>query len=121
MMRILGAPPARVDGRVYYLGDLPILLSDWVNGFARAITGKPARIVPRPLLKGLAAIGTLFQRLGISFPMNLSRYRSMTEDYFSPVDKTIQDFGNPPYSLDEGIAETVDWLHLYWNGKLGCP
>jgi nucleoside-diphosphate-sugar epimerase len=118
MIKILDAPPALVGGKVYYLSDLPIPLSDWVNGFALAITGKPARTIPRWLLKAVAAAGTLLNRGGLRFPITLSRYRSMTEDYYSPAQKTIETFGVPPYSLEEGIRETVEWLNQYWNGKL---
>ena len=117
MMKIFEAPPSLVDKKVYYLGDPPIPLIDWVNGFSLAITGKPARIVPRRLLKALATAGTLLNRVGIHFPITLSRYRSITEDYFSPVEITIKDFGFPPYSLEDGIKETVNWLNLYWNGN----
>ncbi|MGB8981534.1 MAG: NAD(P)-dependent oxidoreductase [Anaerolineales bacterium] len=118
MMKILEAPPSLVDKKVYYLGDAPIPLIDWVNGFALSITGKPAKIVPRAALQALAMTGTLFKRIGIRFPITLSRYRSMTESYFSPMDVTIKKFGSPPFSLEEGIKETVDWLNRYWDGNL---
>jgi GlcNAc-P-P-Und epimerase len=117
MLKIFEAQPALVHEKVYYLGDPPIPLIEWVNGFALPITRKPARTIPKWLLETLAASGTLLNRIGIRFPITLSRYRSMTEDYFSPVDKTIKEFGVPPYSLEDGIKETVDWLNLYWNGK----
>jgi len=116
MMKILEAPSSLVDKKVYYLGDPPISLLDWVNGFSMAITGKPTRIAPRWFLKALATAGTMLNMLGVRFPINLSRYRSMTEDYFSPIEPTIMDFGSPRYSLEDGIKETVDWLNLYWNG-----
>jgi len=115
MMGILDAQPSLVNGRVYYLGDLPIPLLDWANGFSLAITGKPVKIIPRPLLKTISAVGSIINYAGIRFPISLSRYRSMTEDYFSPVDITIKQFGTPPYSLQEGIKETVNWLNLYWS------
>jgi nucleoside-diphosphate-sugar epimerase len=116
MMKILEAPSNLVDKKVYYLGDPSIRLIDWVNGFSIEITGKPARIAPRWLLKALATAGTILNIVGVRFPINLSRYRSMTEDYFSPMESTIMHFGFPRYSLEEGIKETVDWLNLYWNG-----
>jgi GlcNAc-P-P-Und epimerase len=117
MIKILEASPSLVDKKVYYLGDPPIPLNEWVNGFAQAITGKPARTVPKWLLKALATTGTILNRIGIRFPITLSRYRSMTEDYFSPVETTIRNFGSPPHTLEDGIKETVDWLNLYWDGK----
>jgi nucleoside-diphosphate-sugar epimerase len=115
MTKIFEAPPSLVDGKVYYLGDPPIPLIDWVNGFSVAITGKRVRIIPWPFLKALAAAGSLLSSVGIRFPITLSRYRSMTEDYPSPVEATIKVFGSTPYSLEDGIKETVQWLNLYWN------
>jgi len=118
MLRILEAAPSVVNGKVYYLGDPPIPLLDWANGFSFAITGKPVKIIPRPLLKTISAVGSLLNKIGLRFPISLSRYRSMTEDYFSPVNITIEQFGIPPYSLQDGISETVNWLNLYWSGDL---
>jgi len=118
MIKILESPPTLVDRKVYYLGDPPIPQSDWVNGFSRAITGKPTRVMPRLLIKTLAAAGSILSGIGIRFPITLSRYRSMTEDYFSPMDATFRDFGTPPYSLEEGIQETMCWLEPYWKGSL---
>lgn len=115
MVRILEAPSSLVDKKVYYLGDSPIPLLNWVNGFARAITGKQAKVMPRYLIKMIAAVGTLLSGVGVRFPITLSRYRSMTEDYYSPMDITIQSFGIPPYSLEDGIKETIEWLNIYWN------
>lgn len=118
MMKILEAPQETVDGKVFYVGDPPIPLYDWANGFSIAITGKTVRIMPRGLLKALAFTGTLFKVVGIKFPITLSRFRSMTENYFSPMDATIEQFGAPLYTLEEGIRKTVDWLNDYWNRSL---
>ncbi len=118
MIKILEAPPSKVDRKVFYLGDPPISLLDWVNGFSLAITGKPARIIPKWLFKLLAMMGSALGMLGIRFPIQLSRYRSMTEDYFSPMEPTIINFGPPLYSLEDGIKETVDWLKSYWNPSI---
>jgi nucleoside-diphosphate-sugar epimerase len=115
MVQILEAPASLVNGKVYYLGDSPIPLVEWANGFSLAITGKPVRVVPQFMLASLAAIGSLLTSMGLRFPITRSRYRSMTEDYFSPVDRTIHAFGPSPYSLEEGIRETVEWLTIFWG------
>ena len=117
MLKMMEAPPSLVNGKVYYLGDPPIPLIDWANGFSVAITGRPVRVVPKPLLAVLAATGNVLAAVGLRFPITLSRYRSMTEDYFSPVEITSRDFGSPPYSLEQGIQETVAWLREYWAGE----
>ena len=118
MLRILNASPNVVDKKLFYVGDVPIPLSVWVNGFSLAITGKRVQVVPRPLFKLLAATGTILSYTGMRFPITLSRYRSMTEDYFSPVQATIDQFGVAPYSLEAGIQETVEWLKSYWQDNL---
>jgi GlcNAc-P-P-Und epimerase len=115
IMEIMQAEPAIVNGKVFYVGDPPIPLLDWTDGFSLAITGRHVRIVPRGLVWVLAAIGSLLAKIQIRFPITLSRYRSMTEDYFSPVNKTIDCFGIAPYSLYQGIDETVQWLNAYWG------
>lgn len=120
-MRILEAQAELVNGKVFYLGDPPVPLIEWVNGFALAITGAPARTIPKWFVKALATIGTVLSGIGIRFPITLSRYRSMTEDYFSPVEKTIHLFGGPPYSMEDGIKETVHWLNRYWSGEFTSP
>jgi GlcNAc-P-P-Und epimerase len=117
MMKMLEAPAPLVNGKVYYLGDPPIPLIDWANGFSLAITGRPVRVIPRSLMALLATAGSVLAAAGIRFPITRSRYRSMTEDYFSPVESTITAFGRPPFSLEEGIHETVNWLRTYWAGE----
>lgn len=115
MMKILEVPREVVDRRVFYLGDPPIPLHEWANGFSVAITGRPVHVVPRWWLKILAVSGTLLKVAGIRFPITLSRYRSMTENYYSPMDAVIEKFGAPEYSLEQGIKETVEWLKEYWS------
>lgn len=110
MVEILEAPTELVDGKVLYVGDEPITLRDWVEGFSIAIRGKGVRTVPAPMLRALAGVGDLIRLLGIGFPIFSSRYRSMTESYPTPMQPTLNLFGDPPYSLEEGIAETVQWL-----------
>src|SRR4029077_9309894 len=44
--KIFNAQRVLVDRKTIYLGDPPINLFDWTNGFSRALTGRPVRIVP---------------------------------------------------------------------------
>jgi nucleoside-diphosphate-sugar epimerase len=104
----------RVRGQTFYLGDRPINLFDWVNGFSRALTGHKAWIVPRSLMRVLALLGDIPTRLtGKAFLINSSRLRSMTTDYRTPMEPTFGLFGENPYTLEQGITETVEWLRSY--------
>jgi GlcNAc-P-P-Und epimerase len=103
-----------VSGKTFYLGDRPINLYDWANGFSRVLTGHRVRVVPRALMRCLAALGDIPTRLtGKAFALNSSRLRSMTTDYLTPMDKTFGVLGENPYTLEQGILQTVEWLRSY--------
>lgn len=108
--RILELPADEVDRRIVYVGDPPINLFEWVNGASLKLTGKPVRKVPRALLYCLAMLGNVVQFCGLKAPLTTSRYRSMTEDYLTPMDRTLELVGDSPYSMDEGLDETMRWI-----------
>lgn len=114
MRRILEAPVEQVSGRTLYLGDRPGNLLHWVNGFSRALAGREVRIVPRPLMRTLALLGDIPTRLsGRAFLINSSRYRSMVSDYDTPMQATFDLLGENPFTLQQGINETVAWLRSF--------
>lgn len=109
--KIFEAPREAVHGKTFYLGDRPVNLFDWVNGFARALTGREVRVVPRPLMRGLALLGDIPTALtGKPFLINSSRLRSMTTSYETPMEPTFALLGENPYTLEDGITKTVEWL-----------
>jgi nucleoside-diphosphate-sugar epimerase len=111
--RILNAPDVVVNKKVFYVGDHPIKLYDWANGFALAQTGKNVRIVPPIVVKTLALAGEALKLLKIKFPITLSRYKSMTTSNAIPMTAVHMAFGTPPYSLQQGIEVTVYWMKTY--------
>jgi nucleoside-diphosphate-sugar epimerase len=122
IQKIFQAPCDAVHGKTLYLGDRPINLYDWVNGFSRALTGHEVRVIPRPLMRALALLGDIPSRLiGKPFLINSSRFRSMTTDYETPMEPTFELLGESPYMLEEGIRETVEWLRSCrgTNGSAG--
>lgn len=110
IIAMLESPSEKIDKKVYYVGDMPIDIYNWVNGFSMKQIGKKVRVMPRFFVKLLALTGDVLALLGIRFPLTSSRYKSMTSSNSAPMEKTINDFGIPPYSLDQGIEETVNWL-----------
>ena len=121
MKKILAAPSEKVRGKTIYLGDRPINLYDWTNGFSRALTGHRVRVVPRWLLRALARVGDIPSYLtGKPFLINSSRFRSMTTDYPTPMEATFDLLGENPYTLEQGIGETVEWLREYEGKDLGA-
>lgn len=109
-LKILSAPPDLVSGRTFYVGDQPADIKLWVSAFTRALTGRPPRVVPRPVLRGIAFIGDMIRSTGLPFPLFTSRYRSMTQNYLVDMTPTLAILGNAKYSLEDGVKETVEWL-----------
>lgn len=109
---ILNAPAEKTSGRVYYLGDSPIDIADWVDEFSIALRGHRARRVPLAVLKGIAAAGDVAKRVGYKNPpLSGSRLHSMTADYVVPTDATIGELGDTGVDLHEGVRRTVEWLN----------
>jgi nucleoside-diphosphate-sugar epimerase len=111
IQKIFEAPREAVHAQTLYLGDRPVNLLDWVNGFARSLTGREVRVVPRYLMRGLALFGDISTAVtGKPFLINSSRLHSMITDYQTPMERIFDLFGENPYTLEEGIRETVEWL-----------
>jgi len=111
---IFDSPPEKVKDKVFYVGDSPINLLDWVNGFSLRQTGKEVKILPRYMIKALALLGDVLKTVHVKFPITSSRFKSMTTSNSAPMDPTLSEFGMPPYALNDGIAETVNWLKEYY-------
>jgi nucleoside-diphosphate-sugar epimerase len=109
-MRILASPAEVVSGETIYVGDPAADILLWVSAFSRALTGRKPRVVPRPLLRTVAFAGDMIKASGKPFPLFSSRYRSMTQSYFVDMNPTIAALGDPKYSLEEGVKQTVEWL-----------
>ena len=107
---ILDAPAEKVHESVYYGGDPSIRQFEWVNAFAKAITGKPVRTAPKWVLHSMALAGEMAYRVGIPTPLYLSRYYNLITTNPVPTDETTKYFGAGPYSMRQGVQETVSWL-----------
>jgi len=110
IQKILISDPSLVDRTVFYVGDAPIDLLDWTNAFSLELTGRPVRVVPRAALRSIAMLGDVVNTFGGKFPLFSSRYRSMTENYVTPMEKTFERLGMPTTSLQQGVKNTTDWL-----------
>lgn len=98
-----------IHQQVFYVGDEPINLYEWVNAFSLKLKKKKVTIVPRMFLSLLAFIGDALGKIRIAFPLTTSRYRNMVNDNPAPMKKTFSVFGAPKFSLNEGIEITVKW------------
>jgi hypothetical protein len=62
-------------------------------------------------MQGLAKVGDVVKRLGVPVPLDSGRFRSMTEDYPTPMARTAEALGGlPVVAMNQGVGETVAWL-----------
>jgi GlcNAc-P-P-Und epimerase len=114
IFRLFNLDQELVNKKVYYVGDKPINLIDWVNAFSKAQLGKEVLVVPRLLVFSLAILGDIITSLGLSFPITTSRYKSMITNNPAPMEETFDTLGSVPYTLVEAVSETVKWLRKYY-------
>ncbi len=107
--RMLHADRSVVDGKVFYVGDRPFDLKVWVEAVSKELTGKKVRYIPAWVIRTAALGGDVLTAVGLPFPITSGRFRSMTSDYETPMDRTIQALGEAPWSMEDGIRETVRW------------
>ncbi|OJJ18255.1 hypothetical protein BKI52_25880 [marine bacterium AO1-C] len=110
ILTILEKSPELVHQQVFYVGDAPLNLLDWVNQFSINQIGKKVKVVPRFLIKTIALTGDVLKVVGLNFPITTSRYKSMTTSNDAPMQKTFDVLGNSPISLEMGVEETIEWL-----------
>jgi nucleoside-diphosphate-sugar epimerase len=107
----LDQPAEKIHRQTFYVGDPPGDIYHWADAFCRTLTGKPARKVPRPILRAAGLTGDLISTItGKPFYITSSRYHSMVTDYIVPIEKTFTLLGPPKTSLQQGVTETVTWL-----------
>ncbi len=117
--KILDAPETMVNGKVYYVGEEPIKQIEWINAFSNTLTGRDVLQVPKFIIYLLALTGDVLSSIGIKFPMDGPRFFNLTTSNPVPLSPVIDAFGTPPYSLDEGVSETVKWLNENaWANKV---
>jgi nucleoside-diphosphate-sugar epimerase len=97
--------------RVYYVGDRNIKQIDWINAFSLALTKKKVRFVPIYCIKLLGLLGDILSLTGIKFPMTSERFFNLTTSNPVPIEPIFTIFGDPPYSLAEGVTETINWMN----------
>lgn len=112
MVRFLELPANATNRHVFYVGDETIDYSQWADGFSIALRGRAARRIPKWLLDLMGQVGDLLKMLGLPSPIDSGRAFRMSTSSAVNLAVTHELIGPSTISLEDGIAETVDWLRL---------
>src|SRR3954466_4498733 len=110
--RLIEAPPADVDGRVFWLADYPpIEVAAWAAEIRRCAGLGPVRSVPTWVLRAGGRAGDLLARVGMSDPPLTSfRVDNLLTEMVYDSGSTQLVAGELPFTMAEGVRATVEWL-----------
>jgi nucleoside-diphosphate-sugar epimerase len=110
--RFLVVDPALVNGRTFYVSDdqnMDVL--QFALSIRKAFNAPPVRQAPLPVMKTIALAGDLLKKLGMSNPPLTSfRLNNLLTPMNYDMSATIAVAGPAPYTLDEGVGITADWI-----------
>lgn len=111
--RLTQANGASLLERTLYLADYePIELKNWANTIQHALGARPVREIPLWLLQIGAIGGDLLQYFGYSKPpLNSFRLNNLLTEIIHDTDMLRAACGSVPYSMQQGVQITCDWLH----------
>jgi GlcNAc-P-P-Und epimerase len=113
--RLLKAGKDQVHGRTLYLADYePIDLIAWCNSLQRALNAKPIPTLPPHLAAMIARAGDLLTAAGIqNIPLNSFRLKNILTEYCFDTAAIRAICGPLPYTVEQGVTETVAWFNAY--------
>jgi hypothetical protein len=95
------------------LSDYPhIEVSTWASLIAKHFEVSQPKSLPLSFLKAIALVGDLLKKLGYKNPTLTSfRLNNIITDMIYDLNDLKQVCGNLPYSLEEGVAITINWIN----------
>ena len=117
--QLLHADRKLVNNKIFYVCDyMPLNLKEWSELIRIDMKLKPITTLPYTLLKIIAKLGDILAGVGwYRVPLTTSRLNNLITDmtYDTKVLESI--CGTLPYSLEEGVRQTVKWMNANKNYK----
>lgn len=111
--RLLRAPAGRIQGRRFHVADeCPVCIGDWAQTVATALGRRPPRHIPEAVVRLAAGCGDALRFLGWKNPpLHSQRLANMrSHSPFFPMDETLELAGPLPFTIVDGVRETIEWL-----------
>jgi GlcNAc-P-P-Und epimerase len=111
-VQLLRAPAEIIQGRTLYLADYrPIDLVNWCNAFQQSFGARAIPVMPKILVRMFASAGDALGHFGIhGIPFNSFRLKNMLTQYQFDMRETEAICGPLPYTMEEGVRITADWI-----------
>lgn len=111
-VKLITAPVNLIQEQIFYMADYqPLSLRDWVNQLQSEMGARPVIAVPELPVRLAALLGDTANVLGFhNFPYNSFRLRNVLTEYQFNLENTQRVCGLLPYTIGDGVKETVRWL-----------
>ena len=111
--KFINFDPIRVTGKTYYLTDYPeIELKNWADIISNESGSRAIIEVPVSVLKFIAIFGDMLKILGYKNPpLTTFRLNNLLTTVYYDTTELQELCGELPYSLRDGVTETLSWLH----------
>ena len=111
--KLLEAPTGKFHKQTFYITDYEdFTIRNWANRISREIHGKDARTLPDFFMFSAAKIGDFMKILGFKNPpvtsFRLDNMKMVTTGL--PLENIMEITGNLPFTMENGVLETVKWL-----------
>jgi len=111
MFKLLFAEDKDALGKVFYLADYPQgTTREWAECIAKSLGKKLIVTLPLPFLRCVASLGDILNITGIEFPLTNFRLSNILTGAVYPIENTNAIVGELPYSLQDGVNETIAWM-----------
>lgn len=110
--RMIEAPVDSVQGRTFYTADYqPIEIRSMAECIRHEFGAPKVSEAPLALLKLLATGGDVLKRCGWkNAPLSTFRLNNLRCQMVYDLSKTEEVVGDLPYSMEDGVARTVEWM-----------
>jgi nucleoside-diphosphate-sugar epimerase len=109
--RLIHAPVELIHRKTLYVADYePIDLRVFASKVQAALGARPIKTVPTAIIEAVAKIGDILALFGLKMPMTSFRYRNIVTPEIHNLEPLKRIVGPLPYSLDQGVEDTVRWL-----------
>ena len=113
MQKMLLHPDDTVNSGTYYLGDYPEnSIQEWADMIRKNLGKGKTLVFPIPLMRIMALTGDLLKKMGLTDPpITTFRLNNMLTGSHYPIEKTQEIVGDLPYTLEEGVNQTLCMLY----------
>jgi len=113
MSKLLFSEPESSHRETVYLADYPERpIQEWGDAIQRNLGVRKIPVMPISILRAVARVGDVCKRIGWQDPPLTSfRLNNMLTGAHYPIGRIQQLVGLLPYSMEEGVRQTIQWMH----------